>query len=218
MTDEELAIFILDPKTGLSAPDIIHRKLDGKASMAQISRVMTNLETYQRNRRQKNSNYNSITASYPGDMVQADLMDISNTTTANKGYKFVLTFVDIFSRFAEAEPIKTKSMKTVSEAMQKLITQFEQYHKINKISTDDGSEFHNSIFSRMMSKNGISHHITPANTPNKMAIVERFHRTLRDKIELYTDHHNTAKFIDVLPDLINNYNHTTHSTLKATPP
>ena len=108
MTDEELAQFILDPKTGLSAPDIIHRKLDGKASMEQISRVMTNLETYQRNRRQKNSNYNSITASYPGDMVQADLMDISNTTTVSKGYEFVLTFVDIFSRFAEAELIETK--------------------------------------------------------------------------------------------------------------
>ena len=52
---------------------------------------------------------------------------------------------------------------------------------------------------------------------NKQAIVERFHRTLRNLIQRYLDIYNTKKYVDILPQLIDNYNNTYHSTLKATP-
>ena len=51
----------------------------------------------------------------------------------------------------------------------------------------------------------------------KAAIAERFIRTLKSRLTKYMTHYNTLTYIDVLPDIINNYNHTYHRTLKNTP-
>ena len=88
----------------------------------------------------------------------------------------------------------------------------------NNVNSDDGSEFKGS-FKTLLKQNRITHHISVGEDEhhNKQAIVERFHRTLRNLIQRYLDVYNTKKYIDVLPALIMNYNNTKHSTLKATP-
>ena len=49
---------------------------------------------------------------------------------------------------------------------------------------------------------------------NKLGIVDRFCRTLREKINKYLSMHNTTKYIDVLPKLVFNYNNAYHSGIK----
>ena len=233
MNNQQLANFILDPATGLTSASKIFQKLGKKVPLKQIKEVINNLETYQINQsaRLQPKQYNSITAGYPGDILQIDLMDISNTSTVNKNFKYILTCVDIYSRYALAVPIKNKEASTVLKAMSKIIKEFrcsstpvgtEQVpclhpRNIHNITSDDGSEFNNSKFKQLMTENNINHYITPANTPHKLAIVERFHRTLRNRIRLYEDHNKTNKFIDHLPDFIKNYNNTVHTTTKQTP-
>ncbi|CAF0736034.1 unnamed protein product [Brachionus calyciflorus] len=43
------------------------------------------------------------------DLWQADLVDVSNIAKENKGYKFLLTVIDVFSKFAWVLPLKNKS-------------------------------------------------------------------------------------------------------------
>ena len=215
MNNQQLANFILDPATGLTSANKIYQKLDKKVPLKQIKEVINNLETYQINQSNKPKQYNSITAGYPGDIVQIDLMDISNTSTVNKNFKYILTCVDIYSRYALAVPIKNKEASTVLKAMSKIIKEFPR--SVHNITSDDGSEFNNSKFKQLVTENNINHYITPANTPHKLAIVERFHRTLRNRIRLYEDHNKTNKFIDHLQDFIKNYNNTVHTTTKQTP-
>jgi hypothetical protein len=52
---------------------------------------------------------------------------------------------------------------------------------------------------------------------NKNAIVERFNRTLANKIQLWRTATKRYDWNKVLPDLVKNYNNTVHSTLKCTP-
>jgi hypothetical protein len=51
----------------------------------------------------------------------------------------------------------------------------------------------------------------------KAALVERFIRTLKEKMYKYFTAENTYRYIDVLDDLVHSYNHTIHSTIKMTP-
>ncbi len=48
-------------------------------------------------------------------------------------------------------------------------------------------------------------------------IIERFNRTIRDKINKYMIAYKTNRFIDVLPELVENYNNSIHSSIKITP-
>ena len=51
----------------------------------------------------------------------------------------------------------------------------------------------------------------------KALVIERFNRTLKYKMYKYFTANNTYKYVDVLPDLINEYNNHKHSTIKMTP-
>jgi len=53
-----------------------------------------------------------------------------------------------------------------------------------------------------------------AKSPLATAIIERFNRTIRDKIDKYMKTYKTYKFNDVLKQLVLNYNNTKHSTTK----
>ena len=51
----------------------------------------------------------------------------------------------------------------------------------------------------------------------KAVVIERFNRTLKNKMYKYFTAKNTYKYVDVLPVLINEYNNHKHSTIKMTP-
>lgn len=54
-------------------------------------------------------------------------------------------------------------------------------------------------------------------SPNAVMIVERFNKTIRHKIDQYLKEFETHKFIDILKDLLENYNNSTHSSTELTP-
>ena len=76
---------------------------------------------------------------------QADLADMQQLVKENDGYRYILTVIDIFSKYAWAQPVKDKGGKTIAEAMQKV---FETDHrKPLKLQTDKGKEFFNKEMS-----------------------------------------------------------------------
>ncbi|CAF1130418.1 unnamed protein product [Brachionus calyciflorus] len=51
------------------------------------------------------------------DLYQADLVDVSNISKENRGYKFLLTVIDVFSKFAWVKPIKNKTSESIRQAL-----------------------------------------------------------------------------------------------------
>ena len=56
-----------------------------------------------------------------GDQWQADLVDISSLARFNKGYKFLLTCIDVFSIFAWVVPLKNKSGESLVNGFQSIL-------------------------------------------------------------------------------------------------
>ena len=52
----------------------------------------------------------------------ADLVDMQPFSSFNKGFKYILTVVDVFSKCAWAVPIKNKSAASVTKAFEKIIS------------------------------------------------------------------------------------------------
>lgn len=144
---------------------------------------------------------------------QADLVDMSAYARYNDGYKFLLTIIDIFSKFAWAVPTKSKSGKDVTAAMKSVLAKGGRVPK--KLHVDRGKEFYNSEFKTLMQRYHIDLYSTFSNL--KASICERFNRTLKNKMWKQFTLRGTYKWIDILSELLSIYNNSKHRTIKMKP-
>ena len=146
------------------------------------------------------------------DQFQADLVDLSSLSKFNDGFNWILTCIDIFSKFGWAIPLKHKTGFEITEAFIKI---FQSGRKPHKLQTDKGLEFLNRTFQKYLKKQNV--HFFTTNSEAKASVVERFNRTLKTKMWKYFTHKNTRRYVDILPDLLKSYNHSFHRSIKMKP-
>ena len=146
------------------------------------------------------------------DQWQADLVDISSLSRFNKGYKFLLTCIDVFSNFAWVVPLKDKTSKSLVNAFEPIL---KTGRSPEKLQTDKGTEFLNRPFQQFLKHNNIGFLTT--NSEMKASIVERFNRTLKTRMWKYFTANNTHVYIDVLQDLVTAYNNSFHRSIGRAP-
>lgn len=147
------------------------------------------------------------------DLHQADLVEMIPYSRANKGFKYILMVIDVYSKYAWAAPLKNKSAAHVLAAIQhmyKLSARHPQH-----LQTDQGKEFHNSVFRRWASSNNINHYSTYSNV--KASVVERLNRTIKQNMWKTFTAQGTYRWLELLPKLIHRYNHTRHRTIGMRP-
>ncbi len=95
-----------------------------------------------------------------------------------------------------------KNTSEVTDAFEQILTKSEQKPQI--LHTDMGREFINKKFEKFMTQNNIKRYSTQSEL--KSAVIERFNRTLNDKLRLYFEHNGNNKWLWILPDILNDYN------------
>ena len=137
--------------------------------------------------------------SLSGDNIwDVDLADMQLLSKYNKGYKFLLCVIDIFSKYAWVIPLKDKKGISIVNAFQIILK--ESNRKPNKIWVDKGSEFYNNSFKKWLQDNDIVMYST--NNEGKSVIAERFIRTLKNKIYKYMTSVSKNVYIDKLNDIV----------------
>ena len=145
------------------------------------------------------------------DQWQADLVDMQKYSTKNKNFNYILTVIDIFSKYAWAIPIKKKTGEEITKAFKEIFK-----HRIpQKLHTDKGLEFINKNTQSLLKEKNINWFATENET--KAQVVERFNRTLKSRMFKYFTHHDTKKWVDIIDDLSRNYNNSYHRSIKMTP-
>jgi len=140
------------------------------------------------------------------------LVDVSNIREYNNGYNFLLTCIDVFSKYAWAIPLKRKSGSSIAVAFEQI---FKSGRKPIKIQTDEGKEFFNKDFKKVLEKNNVA--LFKTNSEVKASIVERFNRTLKEKMYKYFTRNKSFSYKNMLDDLISNYNISYHRSIKTSP-
>ena len=148
-----------------------------------------------------------------GEQYQADLCDMAKFSAQNDNMKFLLTCIDCFSKFAWAIPIKNKTSHEIVRVLKIIFAK----QVCKRLQTDKGREFLNSNVRALLKENGVELWISE-NEDVKASIVERFNRTLKTRMwKYFTAHNDTRRYIDILPQLVNGYNNTIHSSIKMKP-
>jgi len=145
---------------------------------------------------------------------QADLMFFKPTSVFkkhNKGYHILLNIVELTTRKGFSIPLKTKAGTT------KAFAQFIKDHDVDYLTTDNGTEFTSRSFKSVMRRNNIQHTFGDAYEHDKLGKIERFNKTMRNKIGKYFLAMGTRKFMDVLDKLVENYNNSINRAVKKEP-
>ena len=208
-----------DPEIGLIGVNAFHEKLIENGidiDLDELKRILSKEDSYTINKPAKKKYVTrKVIAYYVYEQLQADLVFMDNKQGApakqNDNIKYLLTIIDVLSKYAWVMPLKDKTGKSITEAFEPIIKNI----NIKLLQVDKGTEFYNNTFQEMLAKYNIKMFST--NSDKKAQIVERFNRTLKLRMGKLFDAQNSFRYIDKLQDLVNNYNNTIHSTINMKP-
>ena len=161
--------------------------------------------------RRRYSRLKTVTSG-PFVQFQGDLMDVQRLAKENDGYRYVVLFIDIFTRYVWCRPIKRKTPEETTRVLRAVIE--ESGRQPYTVQTDQGTEFLGA-FKKFCRDKGIEHFYT--RSESKSALAERAIRTIKSKLYRYFTHKGARRYVDVLPDIVRSYNTTYHTAIKTTP-
>ena len=142
-----------------------------------------------------------------------ELADMQSLSRKNKGIRYLLCAIDLYSKYAFVISLENKKGISVTNGFNKLIKQSNR--KPNKIWVDQGGEFYNNVLKKWLPDNNIIKYSTY--NEGKSVVAERFIRILKSKLYKHMTAIGKNVYYDVLDDVVNEYNNTKHSTIKMKP-
>jgi transposase InsO family protein len=138
------------------------------------------------------------------DMWQVDILDVSEYSSMNDGYKYLLCAIDVFSRKVFLRAAKNK--RDITDRMNEML-----YDKQPIVlQTCNRREFISDSFKEIVSQHNVRQSVVSMNeSKSKQAYIERFKRTLISKLP--------QRYIDEIDEIVSQYNSTKHSSLNDTP-
>lgn len=146
------------------------------------------------------------------DLIGWDIMEMQDYARDNKNYRYCLVAINCFSKFGYVRPLLNKTAKATAEAASDILRESKRNFKNSW--QDEGKEFLGQ-FKKLMEERGINMYITYSGLKN--VIIERFIRSLKNKIYRSFLINSTQNYIDVLPQIVDEYNSKKHRTIGMSP-
>ena len=215
--EQELRNLFYDPMTGYQSRERLYQKAKESGlnvSRREVKEWLEMQDTYTRHKPViKRHKFQKTYVNDLADQIQLDLVDMSKFSHKNQGYRWILTGIEILSRYGFAVPVQRKDTTHMTEAVDRLLQDFKiGFGKYpNVVQFDDGKEFYNVGVKRLLEGKNIRYFSTKSD--RKAAVVERFNRTLKTMMWKYLFKNKTQNWLNVLDKLTDNYNNTKHRSI-----
>ena len=104
----------------------------------------------------------------------ADLVEMQAFSKFNHGVRYLLTVIDVFSKYGWMLPIKDKTGKSVADEFKEIFKKSKR--KPEKLWTDKGREFYNKHVKEL----GVE--LDSTENEEKLSVAERWNRTMKEKM------------------------------------
>ena len=152
-----------------------------------------------------------VIVNHINEIHSTDLVDMTQYSKINKGYKYIFTNIDVFSKIVYGFPLKSKKIQDIKPCFEKI---FEK-NKPKYIWSDKEPAFLSKEMRQFFKDNNVK--IYHTNNHLKAVVIERFNRSLRELMMKEFVKNNNTVWYNILPKLIKIYNNRYHSTIKMKP-
>ena len=152
-----------------------------------------------------------IIVNYIDEIHSCDLVDMQKYSKVHRGFKYIFTNIDIFSKYAWSFPLKSKTIKDIKPCFEKIFKE----RKPKYVWSDQESSFFSKEMLSSFENNNVKIYHTYSNL--KAVIIERFNRSLRELMMKEFVKNNNTVWCIILPELIKKYNNRYHNTIKMKP-
>lgn len=185
----------------------------GHPTKEQIGSWLKNQQVHQLHVKQKKSTVlKPVVVKEPESLYEMDMIDMGED--ADDENRYILTIVDVFSRFAYALACPDKSEETILKKFKQIL---KKIPKITRLQSDNGAEFVNKNFKTFLQTKNIQQILTVPGKPQSNGIIERFNGTLKSLIQKDITATLDKNWSEKLQTYIDNYNNTYHETIKMSP-
>mgnify|MGYP003729644177 CR=1 FL=1 len=132
---------------------------------------------------------------------------------ANGGVKYILVFIDVFTKMCFVETMKDKNALTTLLALENIFRKLPDLPK--HLVTDEGTEFYNRDVQKLLEEKCVTHYSLRGR--HKASVAERMIQTMKGRLEKYFWFNKTKRYVDILQDVIDNYNQTPHRSIGMAP-
>ena len=148
-----------------------------------------------------------IIVNHIDEIHSCDLVDMQKYYRINKGYKYIFTNIDIFSKYSWSFPLKSKKISDIKQCFQKIFKE----RKPKFIWSDQESAFFSKEMLKFFEDNNVKIYYTNSNL--KAVVMERLNRSLRELMMKSFVKNNNTIWYNILPNLIKKYNNRYHRTV-----
>jgi len=148
-----------------------------------------------------------IVSFVPDLRYEMDLVDMSNFSRKNGGYKWILMMIDIFNRKVYAYLLKNKNKDSILDAL----TIFFKTHHPEVIISDNDTGFNSGLIKKLFDKHESENYMVEPNDHKALGIIDRAVQTIKNIIYKYMKQENTTSYYKELPRILKAYNDTPNS-------
>ena len=138
-------------------------------------------------------NRRKVHAAHKDEVWSMDLVEMQEWKGTNDGSRYMLTVVDVFTQFAWAREMKSKSAIDTFAAFISIVS--DSSRQPLKIWVDQGAEFYNGVFKKWMASQSPPVIMYSTFGESKSVIVERFNRTLKTWMWRQFTEENTRRWV-----------------------
>ena len=148
--------------------------------------------------------------------VQVDLADFPKLQNPyNKNMRYLMVVIDVFSRYLWVEPLNSKEKLHIP--LERVFARMKKEFGKTPANMTGDNEFDTNELKKMADKYKFRWWFGDPNEKYRTGIVERVIRTIRNLLKRYLSQNDTTKYVDVLDDLVANYNDTEHGHTRTRP-
>jgi transposase InsO family protein len=152
---------------------------------------------------------------YSGEPWETVSLDITGPhPRSRRGYVYLLTVMDHFSKWTEALPVRNHTAPTIARMLYDHV--FSRFGMPLRLLTDQGPEFESQLFKNLCQLLRVAKIRTSPYKPSTNGMLERFHRTLNSMIAKIVDE-NQRNWCELVPAVMAAYRATPHDTTGYSP-
>ena len=144
---------------------------------------------------------------YQMDIAFMKYSESSKYLILNEGYSCLLLAVKIATQYACASSMKSKKVKEILDAFNRIAQGVSNEGRlILRLTTDDEKEFNNRIWDQKMVELNVKQYVKELGDHYSLGMIDRLTRTLKTWIEDWQIEYEDLNWIKALPEIIRKYN------------